>query len=183
MFDRLSLFDDGNLLTEFQVKPTWIDQIRDKQLGDDSFVLRFRLVKDGSTSDFWVSSSEKVLRLGRNDKLSYMFIGLYRILKRMGSVACQIELPLELDFIHDVFHVSMLRKYRSNPSHVVSVEEIEVRLDLTFEEEQVQILDRDIKLLRSKSIRLVKVLWQNHDTKKATWELEDSFRQQYSHLG
>ncbi|XP_040938027.1 uncharacterized protein [Gossypium hirsutum] len=60
--------------------------------------------------------------------------------------------------------------------------DIEVRPDLTFEEDSVQLLDRDIRVLRRKSIPLVKVLWQNHSTEKATWELEDSMHQQYPHL-
>ena len=76
----------------------------------------------------------------------------------------------------------MLRRYWSDPSHVVFVEEIEVRPSLTFEEEQVQILDRDVKILIKKSILLVKVLWQNHGTEEATWEPEDAFRQQYLYL-
>ncbi|XP_016743129.1 uncharacterized protein [Gossypium hirsutum] len=68
----------------------------------------------------------------------------------------KLELPLKLDRIHDVFHVSMLKRYRSDLSHVVPVEEIDVRLDLTFEKEPVYILDRDITVLRRKSIPLVK---------------------------
>ncbi|KAA3474222.1 reverse transcriptase [Gossypium australe] len=90
------------------------------------------------------------------------------------SVGDQLELPLELNWIHDVFHVSILRRYRSDPSHVVSVEEIEVRSDLSFEEELVQILDRDVKVLRRKSAPLVKVLWRSHGTEEATWEPEHS---------
>ncbi|KAA3465147.1 ABC transporter G family member 33-like [Gossypium australe] len=70
----------------------------------------------------------------------------------------------------------MLRRYRSDPSHVVSVEEIEVGPDLTFKDESVQILDRNVKVLRRKSIHLVKVLWQNHGTEEATWEPKDSMR-------
>lgn len=57
------------------------------------------------------------------------------------------ELPPELNRIHDVFHVSMLRRYRSDPSHTVSIKEIKVQLDLTFEEEPVQILVQDVKVL------------------------------------
>ncbi|XP_052478507.1 uncharacterized protein LOC128034022 [Gossypium raimondii] len=70
----------------------------------------------------------------------------------------KLELPLVLDPIHDVFHISILRCYHSDPTHIVLVEEIEVGPDLTFEEEAVQILDRDVKVLRRKSIPLVKVL-------------------------
>ncbi|XP_016675263.1 uncharacterized protein [Gossypium hirsutum] len=84
------------------------------------------------------------------------------------KVAYKLELPSELDHIHDVFHVSMLRHYRSDLMHIVPVEEIEVRPDLTFEEELVQIQDCDVRVLRRKSIPLMKVLWQNHSTKEAT---------------
>ncbi|XP_016752316.2 uncharacterized protein [Gossypium hirsutum] len=80
----------------------------------------------------------------------------------------------ELDRIHDVFHVLILRRSCSNPSRIVSVEEIEVRPDLTIEEEPVQILDHDVKVLRNKSILLVKVLWHNHDSEEAPWELEEA---------
>ncbi|XP_052482984.1 uncharacterized protein LOC128036141 [Gossypium raimondii] len=95
-----------------------------------------------------------------------------RILKRVGPVAYQLELRPELDWIHDVFYVSMLRRYRFDPTHIVSVEEIEVRPDLTFEEGPVQRLDHEVKVLRKKSIPLVKVLWYNHSSEEATWELE-----------
>ncbi|KAK5793745.1 hypothetical protein PVK06_034902 [Gossypium arboreum] len=115
-----------------------------------------------------VSPWKKILRFGKKGKLSPQFIGPYRILKRVGPVAYQLELPSELDRIHDVFHVSMLRRYRSDPTHVVPVAEIEVRADLTFEEEPVQILDRDVKVLRRKSVLLVKVLWRNHGREEAT---------------
>ena len=100
--------------------------------------------------------------------MSPRFIGLYWILKHVGLVAYQLELPLELDRIHDVFHVSMLRRYRSDPSHIILIEEIEVRPDLTFEDEPVQILDRNIKVLRRTYIPLVKVLWRNHSTEEDT---------------
>ena len=76
----------------------------------------------------------------------------------------------------------MLRRYRSDPTHVVPVAEIEVQTDLTFEEEPVQILDRDVKILRRKSVALVKLLWRNHGREEATWEPEVAMRQQYPHL-
>ncbi|KAA3474331.1 Transposon Ty3-G Gag-Pol polyprotein [Gossypium australe] len=129
-----------------------------------------------------VSPRKKVMRFGWKGKLSPRFIGPYRVLERVGPVAYRLELPLELERIHNVFHVSMLRRYRSDPSHIVPVEEIEVRPDLSFEEEPVQILDRDVKVLRRKSVLLVKVLWRNHGAEEATWEPEDAMRQQYPHL-
>ncbi|KAA3483558.1 DNA/RNA polymerases superfamily protein [Gossypium australe] len=129
-----------------------------------------------------VSPWKKVLRFGKKGKLSPRFIGPFKVLRRVGLVAYQLELPAELSQIHDVFHVSMLRRYRSDPSHVLAVEEVEVSPDLTMEEEPVQILDRDVKVLRRKSVPLVKVLWRNHGVEEATWEPEDVMRQQYPQL-
>ncbi|XP_052481150.1 uncharacterized protein LOC128035448 [Gossypium raimondii] len=94
-------------------------------------------------------------------------IGPYRVLKRVRPVSYQLDIPPELDRIHDVFHVSMLRRYRSDPSHIAIVDEIELRLDLTFEEEPFHILERDVQVLRKKTVPLVKVLWQNHGTEEA----------------
>ncbi|XP_040944940.1 uncharacterized protein [Gossypium hirsutum] len=101
---------------------------------------------------------KKIIRFGRKGKLGPWFIGPYHILKRVGPVAYQLELPPELDWIHDVFHVSMLRRYHFDPMDIVSTEEVEVIPDLTFEEKPVQIVDCDVKVLRKKSVLLVKVL-------------------------
>ena len=97
-------------------------------------------------------------------------------------VAYRLELPPELEKIHSVFHVSMLRRYRSDPSHVVSSETIELRPDFTYEEEPVEILAREVKESRNKKIPLVKVLWRNHKTEEVTWESEETMRQQYPQL-
>lgn len=69
-----------------------------------------------------------------------------------------------------MLHVFMLRQYRSDPLHIVF---IEVRSNLTFEEEPIQILDRDVKVLKRKNIPLVKVLWWNHGIEEVVWEPED----------
>ena len=129
-----------------------------------------------------VSLSKKIMRFGKNGKLSPRFIGSYEVIEKVGLVAYRSALPLELEKIHIVFHVSMLRRYRLDPSHVVSLETIELRLDLTYEEEPVEILAREVKELRNKWIPLVKVLWRNHKTKEATWESEEAMRQQYPQL-
>ncbi|XP_039043539.1 uncharacterized protein LOC120182718, partial [Hibiscus syriacus] len=129
-----------------------------------------------------VSPWKKVLRFGRKGKLSPRFIGPYEIVKRVGPVAYQLALLPEMEKIHNVFHVSMLRKYRSDPSHIVTTEEIEVQSDLTYEEEPVQILAHEVKQLRNKTIPLVKVLWRNHKVEEATWEREEDMKIQYPHL-
>ncbi|KAG8474947.1 hypothetical protein CXB51_031657 [Gossypium anomalum] len=129
-----------------------------------------------------VSPWKKVLRFGRKGKLSPRFIGLYEVIEKVGPVAYRLALPPELEKIHDVFHVSMLRRYRSDPSHVVSPTEIELQLDMTYEEEPIKILAREVKQLRNKNVALVKVLWQRHGIEEATWESEETMRNQYPHL-
>ncbi|KAA3488350.1 DNA/RNA polymerases superfamily protein [Gossypium australe] len=92
-------------------------------------------------------------------KLSPRFIGPYEILERIGPVAYRLALPSELEKIHNVFHVSMLSRYRSDPSHMISPSNIEIQHDMTYNEEPIRILAREIKELRNKRIALVKVLW------------------------
>ena len=94
----------------------------------------------------------------KNGKLNPRFITPYEVIEKVGPVAYRLALPPDLEKIHNVFHVFMLRRYRSNPSHVVSTETIELRPNLTYEEEPVEILARDVKELRNKKISLVKVV-------------------------
>ena len=97
-----------------------------------------------------VSPWNKVMRLRKKGKLSLRFIGPYEVIEKVGPVAYKLAFPLELEKIHNVFHGSMLRRYRSDPSHVVSLETIELRLDLTYEEEPVEILALEVKELWNK---------------------------------
>ncbi|XP_016706999.1 uncharacterized protein [Gossypium hirsutum] len=109
----------------------------------------------------------------------------YADLKRKGiefSIGDQLELPSELELIHNVFHVLILRRYRSDPSHIIPVDKIELRPDLTFEKEPIQIIERDVKILRKKNVHLVKVIWRNHGIEEATWEPKKSIRRQYLYL-
>ena len=74
-----------------------------------------------------VSPWRKVLRFGKKGKLSSRFIGPYEVLERIGLVAYRLALPPELANLHDVFHVSMLRKYRSDESHILPIQEVQVQ--------------------------------------------------------
>ena len=102
------------------------------------------------------------MRFGKKGKLSPRFIGPYEVIEKVSPMAYRLALPPELEKIHNVFHVSMLRRYRSDSSHVVSSETIELRPDLTYEEELVEILAREVREFQNKWIPLVKVLWRNH---------------------
>ncbi|KAA3466369.1 DNA/RNA polymerases superfamily protein [Gossypium australe] len=129
-----------------------------------------------------VSPWRKILRFGWKGKLSPCFIEPYEDTERIGPVAYHLALPPRLEKIHDVFHMSMLRRYRSDPTHVIVPIEVKIQPDLTYGEEPVKILAREVKQLRNKSIPLVKVLWQRHGIEEATWEPEEAMRNQYPNL-
>ena len=118
----------------------------------------------------------------KRGKLSPSYIGPYELIERVCQVAYRLALPPELSQIHDVFHVSMLSRYRSDPSHILQAQPLELKDDLSYEEEPIAIITREIKVLRTKIIPLVKVLWKHHGTEEATWEREEDMRNQYPHL-
>ena len=123
-----------------------------------------------------------MVRFGKQGKLSPRYIGPFEIVERVGPVAYRLDLPEELSRVHNVFHISMLHKYISDPSHVLEAPKIELRDDLSYGEQSVQILGREEKELRKRTISLVKVIWRNHLVEEATWEREDKMRDHYPHL-
>ncbi|XP_022974918.1 uncharacterized protein LOC111475011 [Cucurbita maxima] len=122
------------------------------------------------------STHVKVLRFEKKGKLSPRFVGPFEILKRIGAVAYRLVLPPTVATVHNVFHVSMLRKYTPDPTHIIEDEALPLREDLSYEEAPIKIISRDVKRLRNKEIPLVKVLWGNHLDSEATWEREDDVR-------
>ena len=94
-----------------------------------------------------VSPSRKILWFGQKGMLSPRFIGSYEILECVGPMAYRLALPPELSKLHDVFHVSMLRRYRSNESHILPVQEIQILEDLSYDEKPKAILAREVKQL------------------------------------
>ncbi|KAL0544208.1 hypothetical protein IC582_019321 [Cucumis melo] len=129
-----------------------------------------------------VAPMKGVLQFERRGKLSPRFVGPFEILKRIGPVAYRLALPPSLSVVHDVFHVSMLRKYVPDPSHVVDYEPLEIDENLSYTEKTVEVLAREMKMLGNKEIPLVKVLWRNHRVEEATWEKEDDMRARYPEL-
>ena len=108
------------------------------------------------------------MRFGKKGKLSPRFSGPFEVLKRVGEVAYEIALPPELEHVHNVFHVSVLRPYKLDYKHVIEHEPIQFEKDLTYEEVPVQIIDRKVQVLRNKTIPSVKVVWSNHSADEAT---------------
>ena len=103
-------------------------------------------------------SKRGVVRFGKRGKLSPRFIGPFKILERVGTVAYRLALPPSMLGVHELFHVSMLRRYTLDPTHVMDWGEIEVDTDGTFEEGPVCIMDSRDQILRRKTVRLVRVL-------------------------
>ena len=123
-----------------------------------------------------------VVRFGKREKLSPRFIGPFEILERVSIVAYRFSLPPSMSGVHEVFHVSMLRKYTPDPTHVVDWGQIEVDTDGTFEEGPVCILDSSDHVMRRKTMKLVRVLWQHYGVEESTWECDDTMQSTYPFL-
>ena len=115
-----------------------------------------------------VSPWRKILRFGKKGKLSPRFIEPYEILEQIGPMAYRLALPPELAKLYNVFHVSMLWRYRSDGSHILPVQDIQLHANFSYDEEPKAILAREVKQLRNKQVWLVKVLWQHHGREEAT---------------
>ena len=123
-----------------------------------------------------------VVRFGKRGKLSPRFIGPFEILERVGIIGYRLALPPNMSGVHEVFHVSMLRRYTRDPAHEVVWGEIKVDTDETFEEGLVCIMDRRDQVLRRKTVRLVRVLWRHRGVEESTWEREDTMQATYPFL-
>ncbi|XP_017438379.1 uncharacterized protein LOC108344446 [Vigna angularis] len=120
-------------------------------------------------------------RVVRPKKLSPKFIGPYQILRKIGPVAYELALPPQLSNLHPVFHVSQLRKYIANPSHILELENVQLCQDRTLELQPVRVEDSRIKYYKGKDVRLVKMVW-DAKTGDSTWEVENAMKDLYPHL-
>ncbi|XP_022158211.1 uncharacterized protein LOC111024747 [Momordica charantia] len=123
-----------------------------------------------------VAPAKGILLFDKKGKLSPRYIGPFEILEHVGPVAYKLALPPSLAAVHNVFHVSILRKYVYDPLHVLDPEPLPLDGTLYYEEVPVEILAKETKMLRNRAIDLVKVLWRNHQVEEATWEREDEIR-------
>ena len=111
-----------------------------------------------------------------------LYIGPFKILRKVGKVAYELALPPQCHHIHNVFHVSILKPYVPDSNQVKEYEPIEIQSDLTFVDQPIQIPDRKERVLRNKTIPIVRVLWRNSHVKESTWELESEMLEKYPHL-
>jgi hypothetical protein len=112
-------------------------------------------------------------------KLAPRYIGPFKILEERGEVAYQLELPPQLTDMHDVFHVSQLRKCLRVPEEQMPLEELTIGKDLTYQEYTVKILDTLEKVTRNNRYKMCKVQWSNHTKDEGTWEKEDQLKAEF----
>ena len=93
-----------------------------------------------------------VIRFGKKGKLSPWYVGPFEVIKRISEVAYRLAFPLALSRFHDVFHVSMLKKYLHDPSHILSYKSLDVDPKLTYKEKPIEILDWKEKVLCNKTV-------------------------------
>jgi hypothetical protein len=112
-------------------------------------------------------------------KLAPRYIGPFKILEQRGEVSYQLELPPQLTDVHDVFHVSQLRKCLRVPEEQMPFEELTIGKDLTYQEYPVKILDTSEKVTRNNRYKMCKAQWSNHTKDEATWEKEDQLKAEF----
>ncbi|GJR69439.1 hypothetical protein Tco_0015504 [Tanacetum coccineum] len=123
-----------------------------------------------------------VVLFGKRGKLIPRYVGPFKVLEKVGSVAYKLELPQELSRVYNTFHVSNLKKCYSDQPLAVPLEGLNIDDTLQFVEEPVEIMEREIKRLKRSRIPLVKVRWNSRRVPEFTWEHEDSFKNKYPHL-
>ena len=138
--------------------------------------------KEGDKVLLKVSPWKGVVRFGKEGKLSPRFVGPFKILERIGPVAYRLELPEEMKGIHDVFHVSNLRKCLADETLAMPLKDVKINEKLKFVEQPIRVEDSMIKFLKHKRLKLVKVRWDSRRGPEYTWELESEMKKKYPHL-
>ncbi|GJY91918.1 putative reverse transcriptase domain-containing protein [Tanacetum coccineum] len=129
-----------------------------------------------------VSPWKGVIRFGKRGKLNPRYIGPFKIIAKVGTVAYRLELPEKLSRVHSTFHVSKLKKCMADEPLAIPLDEIQVDDKLNFIEEPVEIMDREVKRLKQSRIPIVKVRWNSKRGPEFTWEREDQMQKKYPHL-
>ncbi|GJZ02390.1 hypothetical protein Tco_0520351 [Tanacetum coccineum] len=129
-----------------------------------------------------VSPWKGVVRLGKRGKLNPRYVGPFKVIERIGEVAYKLELPEELSRVHNMFHVSNLKKCHADEPLAVPLDGLHLDDKLHFVEEPLEVVGREVKRLKQSRIPLVKVRWNSKRDPEFTWEREDQFKKKYPHL-
>ncbi|GKE90119.1 hypothetical protein Tco_1567594 [Tanacetum coccineum] len=125
---------------------------------------------------------KSVVRFGKKERLAPRFFGPFKIIESVGPIAYRLRLPKELNGVHDMFHMSNLKKCLADPTLQVPLDEIQVDAKLNFVKEPVEFLEREFKKLKRSRIAIVKVQWNLKRGPEFTWEREDQMKLNYPHL-
>ncbi|GKE54081.1 putative reverse transcriptase domain-containing protein, partial [Tanacetum coccineum] len=129
-----------------------------------------------------VSPWKGVIRFGKKGKLAPRYVEPFEILKRVGPEAYRLRLPKEMSSAHDIFHMSNLKKCLADTNLHVPLDKIKVDKTLRFVEEPVEIMDREVKILKRSKISIVKVRWNSKRGPEFTWERKDHMKAKYPRL-
>jgi hypothetical protein len=122
-----------------------------------------------------VSPMKGVSRFGVKGKLAPRYIGPFLILERYGPMAYRLQLPETLSAVHNVFHVSQLKKCLWVPDRTIEIADVVLEPDLTYSEHPIRVLDQRDMITRMKTLKFYKILWNQHSEDEATWETQDFF--------
>jgi hypothetical protein len=120
-----------------------------------------------------VSPMKGVNRFGVKGKLAPRYIRSFQILEQCGKVAYRLRLPEQLSAVHNVFHVSQLKKCLRVPDRVTDYEGVKLEPDLTYSEYPIRVLDQKDRVTRSRTTKWYKIQWDRHSEEEATWKSED----------
>jgi hypothetical protein len=126
-----------------------------------------------------VSPTKGVQCFGIKGKLAPRHVGPFEILKVCGPVAYKIRLPSQLLAIHNVFHISQLKKCIKVRTEIIETRAIEIEPDLSYIEQPIQIMDTKERVTRRTKINMYKILWDHHTEEEATWETESYLQQNF----
>jgi hypothetical protein len=121
----------------------------------------------------------RVCNVWSERKVSPHYVGPYEVIEECGSLVYRLRLPSQLASIHDVFHISQLKKCVRVPTKIIEQQEITVDPDLSYVEQPIKILDQKERSTRRAVIKMYKIKWNHHTEEEATWETESYLNQTF----
>jgi hypothetical protein len=158
------------------------ENLRVMQLRQKSYADHRRRELSFEVGDFVylnVSPMRDLHRFKVRSKLAPRFIGPFKILEKRGEVAYQLELPSQLSDMHDVFHVSQLKKCLRVTEEQIPMEDLDAKEDISYQEYPVMILETSERVTRNRKIKMCKVQWSHHTEEEATWKREEELKAQF----